>query len=56
MSSGATVTVAAVGMAAGDQVAQVALALGALEQALIEHPVVVEHLGEILVAAVADEA
>ena len=41
-------------VAARDQVAQVAEAL-ALDEALVEHPVIVVHLGEVLVAAVADQ-
>src|SRR5579864_8119403 len=42
-------------MTPGDQVAQVA-EVRALEETLVEHPVIVVDLGEILVAAVADES
>src|SRR3546814_5236907 len=45
---------AALFMAAADEVAQVALAV-ALDEALVDHPVVVEHLAEVLVAAVRSE-
>ena len=45
---------AALAVRAGDQVAQVAMLL-ALGEALVGQPEVVEHLGQVLVAAVADE-
>ena len=52
VSSGATVTVARP-RPSRDQVAQVAVCVA--QQALLEHPLVVEHLGQVLRAAVADE-
>ena len=53
-STGYAVRDGALAVASADQVAQIAGAL-ALDEALVEHPEIVVDLGEILVAAVADQ-
>ena len=41
-------------VAPADQIAEVVMAF-ALDESLVDHPVVVEHLGEVLGAVVADQ-